>query len=97
MQLVPTEDPTKLKQGDKLKVQLFQEGKPMSDIPVIMDVVNDLGNTVRTDADGFAVVEIRNDGRNIIGVETSKPRKGYADKATSDSYFATLSFISAAK
>lgn len=94
IQIVPAVNPAGLKQGDSLEVQVLYQGKPLADVEVIVDVPNDLDNTVKTDANGRATVPVRNMAQNVIGVETSFPLEG-SELATSTGYFTTISFVAA--
>jgi len=94
IQIVPLVNPASLKQGEELEVQVLYLGKPLADTAVIVDVVGDLDNEIRTDADGKATVPVRNMSLNVIGVEPSFPLEGN-DMATTIGYFATISFYAA--
>lgn len=97
IQIVPSVNPAGLGMGDKLEVLVLRDGKPLADAPVIIDVVNDPETTINTGADGKAVLTIRNDGLNVIGVEIGFPMEEKSDKATGYSYFSSLAFVSTAK
>ena len=92
-QLVPMTDPTTLKVGDPLVVQLLHDGKPMSDTNIIPDVVNHHTVFVKTDAEGKAALSVANGGLNVIGVELTYTYEKPTAKATRDKVFATLSFV----
>ena len=95
LQIVPSINPAGLRMGDSLEVTVLRDGKPLAGAPVIVDIVNDLENTVETDADGKAVVTVRNGALNIIGVEMDFPAAGDDGKATHEAYFTTISFVAA--
>lgn len=90
IQIVPKVNPLTLKKGDKYEIQVFKDGKPMSEAPLINDVINDLTNESKTDKDGRAIIEVTANGLNVVGVEIGYPteKKGQQVK-----YFSSLSFI----
>lgn len=91
LQIVPSIDPTKLKRGDNLPITVFKDGKPLTNTPVIIDVVNNLDKTVKTDDKGQATIIVPNQGLNVIGVEIGFPLKAN-QLATQDKFFTTLVF-----
>ena len=93
LEIVPLADPMTLKPGDDLPVQVLKDGKPLAGAGVIPDYVNEShGATMTTDADGKAVVVVRNDGLNVIAVSASEPAPG-DDDVDRKGLFATLSFM----
>ncbi|MDR1612318.1 MAG: DUF4198 domain-containing protein [Planctomycetota bacterium] len=94
LQIVPAVNPAGLKQGDLLEVRVLYQGKPLADAEVIVDVAGDLGNTIKTDANGKAAVPVRNMSLNVIGVEQAFPLEG-SDLATATGYFTSVSFVAA--
>lgn len=92
LQLVPNVNPLTLKKGDDLSLQLLYKGKPMPKTKVILDVINDLSNVVKTDGDGWVTIKVQNSALNVIGVEVEMPFKGLSRKATKTKYFTTVSF-----
>lgn len=91
-QIVPMTDPTKLHVGDKLTVQVLHEGKPMGNVDIIPDVTNHHTVTMKTDADGKAVVSVANGGINVVGMEMPIPYEGNDKKASRSKVFSSLSF-----
>jgi len=91
-QIVPLVDPTKLNVGDSLTVQVLHEGKPMADVDIIPDVINHHTVTIKTDADGKAVVPVANGSINVIGMELTVPYEGKDQKATRSKVFSSFSF-----
>jgi len=74
--IVPQVDPLTLGVGDSLPVQVLVDGKPAADIELIGDYINDPDKVVATtDAQGKAVVPVRNREFNVIGASTSVPSK----------------------
>lgn len=94
IQIVPAVNPANLKQGDNLEVLVLYQGKPLADAEVIVDVVGDLDNVVRTDADGKATVPVRNMALNVIGIERAFPLES-SELATATGYFTSISFVAA--
>lgn len=67
LEIVPLLDPIKLKAGAELPVQLLFEGKPLADVVIVADYVTDPDNeTVKTDAEGKAIIKVRNNGLNVL-------------------------------
>jgi ABC-type Co2+ transport system, periplasmic component len=91
LQIVPSVDPTKLKRGDSLPITVYKDGKPLTNTAVIVDVVNNLDKTVKTDDKGQATIIVPNQGLNVIGVEIGFPLKDN-QLATQDKFFTTLVF-----
>ncbi|WP_294843330.1 DUF4198 domain-containing protein [uncultured Gilliamella sp.] len=91
LQIVPALDPTQLKRGDNLPVTVYKDGKPLTNTPVIVDVINNLDKTVNTDDKGQATITIPNQGLNVIGVEIGFPLEPNK-LATQDKFFTTLTF-----
>lgn len=92
LQIVPLKDPTKLKVGDLLPVQVLYEGKPYPYAEIIPDVVNHHTVGMKTDKDGKAMVPVANGSINVIGIEKAFPYKNKTSKATQDKIFSSLSF-----
>lgn len=91
LQIVPSVDPTKLKRGDSLPITVYKDGKPLANTAVIVDVVNNLDKTVKTDDKGQTTIIVPNQGLNVIGVEIGFPLKDN-QLATQDKFFTTLVF-----
>lgn len=92
LEIVPLADPMRLGMGDKLTVQVLNEGTPVAGATVVADYVNDGDNdSLTTDSDGKVEVTLRNDGLNVI---TTSLDKDYDDKARADKIgmFTALSF-----
>lgn len=92
LQIIPQVDPTTLHKGDYLPVLIIKDGKPLANVDIIPDVINDLTNTVKTDANGRAIIKVPNDGLNVVGIEIAFPLVKNNKLATQDKYFSTLSF-----
>ena len=92
LEIVPLVDPMGLKAGDDLPVRVLLDGQPLAGARLFPDYVNDANTrAATTDAEGGAVVVVRNDGLNVIGVSASRPTPNDPD-AERLSLFATLSF-----
>ena len=68
-QIVPMSDPTVLKVGDTLVVQVLKDGKPMPNAEIIPDFAYNAEQTIKADSDGKAAILIRNATFNVIGME----------------------------
>ena len=91
LQIVPKIDPTKLKRGDTLPITVYKDGQPLANVPVIIDVVNNLDQTIKTDNNGEVDIIVPNQGLNVIGVEIGFPIKN-SKLATQNKFFTTLVF-----
>ncbi|SNV70963.1 DUF4198 domain-containing protein [Veillonella rodentium] len=90
IQIVPSVNPLTLRKGDTYEIQVLKEGKPYADAPLIKDVMNDLTNESKTDANGKAIVTVSANGLNVVGVEVGFPTQ---TKGEQNKYFSALSFI----
>ena len=91
-QIVPLADPSTMKAGDALDVQVLLRGEPVADVVVIAEYTTDSDNhSVKTDSDGKASITIRNQGLNVIAASFSEELQ---DKTRADEvgHFATLTF-----
>lgn len=91
LQIVPKIDPTKLNRGDTLPITVYKDGQPLANVPVIIDVVNNLDQTIKTNNNGEVDIIVPNQGLNVIGVEIGFPIKN-KKLATQDKFFTTLVF-----
>lgn len=93
LEIVPLADPFSLKPGGNLPVQVLLDAKPLANVMLHPDYVNDANaHTAKTDANGKVTVVVRNDGLNVVALEYEKltPGDKDVDKIT---YAATLSFL----
>ena len=94
-QIVPMSDPTALKVGDSLVVQVLCDGKPMPGAEIIPDFAYNAEETIKADSDGKAAILIRNATFNVIGMEFNAPE--FKDPAnpnvTRGTFAACLSFL----
>jgi len=92
MEIVPLSDPSALKAGDKLDIQLLFNGKPLADVVVISEYTTDSDNkSIKTGPDGKATIAIRNQGLNVLAASFSEDLEN-DPKADKISHFTTLSF-----
>lgn len=91
IEIVPSVDPRFLKMGDTFKVQVLHNSKPMANTEIMNDSINRLGETIKTDENGFATVKVLNNGVNMIAVETSFEREDKT-KADANGFFSSLNF-----
>jgi nickel transport protein len=93
LQIIPVKYPLPEMMGDKIKLQVLFNGKPIKGAEVKADFVNDPDQKpYRTDKKGMVKIKIRNQGLNVIAAIY----KGPADdpvKVNSVEHLATLSFI----
>jgi len=92
LEIVPLVDPMTLAMGDALPIRVLHEGEPLEGATIIAEYTTASDERqVTTDAQGEAVVEVRNQGLNVIGVShaTATPSSPDADEV---SRFATLAF-----
>lgn len=67
IEIVPLNDPLK---SDTLRIKVLLNGKPLAGVPVYLDASHE--ESIRTDAEGTAVVQVKK-GLNIISVSTKVP------------------------
>ncbi len=91
-QLIPMTDPSKLSLGDTLQVKVVNNGKPMANTDVILDVVNNPAVMKKTDAKGIVSVPVKNGNTNVIGIELTLPYDQKDGKASQTKVFSSLSF-----
>lgn len=89
IQIVPSVNPLKLRKGDTYEIQVFKDGKPYANAPLIKDVINDLTNESTADENGKAMVTVSANGLNVVGVEVAMPTD---DSRIQNKYFSSLSF-----
>ena len=93
VEVVPLVDPFAMKAGDMLPVQVLMNGKPLAGAEITADYVNATdAAAIVADADGKAMVPLRNQGLNVISVSTSEPHPEPTE-AQEIGHTATLSFI----
>ena len=68
---VPSVNPLTLRKGDTYEIQVFKDGKPYANAPLIKDLVNDLTGEAKADENGKATVAVTADGLNVVGVEVA--------------------------
>ncbi|MDX3928765.1 MAG: DUF4198 domain-containing protein [Shinella sp.] len=96
LQIVPLDNPVGRKAGDPIRLRVLYEGEPLAGAEVVLDYINLASSkSAKTDADGDVVVEIRNDGLNVLAVDHSVTLEG-DPKADKIGYTATLSFVAEA-
>jgi len=93
--IIPQSDPTQLKVGQMLKVQVLVDGKPTANIKIAEDYRN-MENLERftTDQNGMAQIPIRNTGLNVIAATYFQELKNDKD-ADKNAMRTTLSFVPA--
>ncbi|MBR9908747.1 MAG: DUF4198 domain-containing protein [Gammaproteobacteria bacterium] len=93
LQVLPVGDKMPEMMGDKMKLQVLFEGKPVKGVEVKRDFVNDPDQKPqKTDKNGMVTIKVRNQGLNVIAAIF----KGPADdpvKVNSVEHLATLSFV----
>ena len=89
IEIVPSVNPLTLRKGDTYEIQVFKDGMPYANAPLIKDVINDLTNESQADAQGKAMVTVSANGLNVVGVEVAFPT---ATKGEQTKYFSSLSF-----
>lgn len=89
LEIVPAVNPTTLKEGDELKVQVLYQGKPLEGAEVSNNYFNEHAKTVKTDKDGNATVTVAEHAFNIVAVGHKAKSD---DRFEGRSYHATLTF-----
>lgn len=93
-QIIPHQDPSTLKQGEKLLVTLYVDGKIAPDMDITADYLNDMTQKVKTNAQGQAELSVRNQGLNVIAAWVNYPTPE-APQAHLQRIVTTLSFKAA--
>jgi len=93
LQIVPLDNPIGLKPGERFRVRLLLDGKPLEGKEITLDYAG-LPEFVseKTDANGEAEVTLRNAGVNILAVSHAIPLEGNA-AADKKGLTATLTFV----
>lgn len=93
LQIFPANPAIPQVMGQPLKVRAFWDGKPMAGVDIRNDYVNDPDQVpVKTDAQGYATVPVRNQGLNVVlGVYISASDNPARYRRMEHS--ATLSFV----
>lgn len=92
LQIVPVDAALPSTLGQPLRVRVLHRGKPVANVPVLADFVNDPdGKALLTAADGTVTVPVRNQGLNVIAAKLDAPAE---DQVATDKveHLATLSF-----
>lgn len=93
LQLVPASTAIPQKMGEAIKVRAFYDGKPKAGVEVMEDYVNDPDQVpVKTDAQGYATVKVRNQGLNVLMAIYVGPSDSPAKYASME-YRSSLSFV----
>jgi len=93
MELIPRQDPSTLKAGGEITVEVRFDGKPLSGATLLRYVGTETAEAVehRSDASGLVRVPLPNAGQHILSVEQSCPSR-HPELATRDAYAASLVF-----
>jgi uncharacterized GH25 family protein len=90
LEIVPAQNPTRLKKGDRLAVVLQHKGKPLQDVALRLYVGPKEEKVVRTDAQGRATFELARGGPHLLATTLlNMPEK---PGAVWTSRFATMGF-----
>jgi len=93
LQLVPATLAIPQKMGEPIRVRAFYDGKPLAGAEVKADYVNDPDqDAVKTDADGYASIPVRNQGLNVLMAIYVGPSDNPA-KYERMEYSASLTFV----
>ena len=93
LEIIPLSDPTTLKAGDKLQVQVLLDGKPLADADLVENIYVDheaKPNKVKTGKEGKATVTVAKG--SFAGVEVSHFDKQNASSVEGTFYNASLTF-----
>jgi hypothetical protein len=93
LEIVPRQDPFALRVGDTLRVQVLFHGEPLAEANLGWDLPDDgeaPSGTVRTDAEGEALVPIARDG--LMTIRLTHMTRPKADDCEWESFWTTLSF-----
>ena len=92
LEILPSINPSTLKNGENLKVQVLYEGKGVANLNISADYFNHDAKSYTTDKDGFATIKVANEGFNIleVGYKLTDPKDPFNGKSMSS----TLTFMS---
>ena len=90
IQIVPSVNPLTLRKGDTYDIQVYKDGLPYANAPLLRDLINDLTGESKADENGKATVAVTADGLNVVGVEVAFPTQ---NKGEQNKYFSALSFL----
>lgn len=79
LEILPLVDPTGLKVGDPLPVQVLFKGAPYAGALVINDYVNNAEVTTPAGADGRVTLKVTSAGLNVVAVEHTEKTPDNAD------------------
>ncbi|APG83790.1 DUF4198 domain-containing protein [Sinorhizobium americanum] len=93
LQILPLDNPIGLEPGEKYRIRVLFEGKPLAGKEVMLDYVG-LPELVsaKTDAKGETEVTLRNAGLNVLAVSHDVPLED-SRAADETGYTATLTFV----
>lgn len=92
LQIIPVDGQIPGDMGKPLTVKVLYDGKPVKDVPIKTDFVNDPDQEpLMTDANGMVTFPVRNQGMNVIGATYVGPSDQPAIYEMIE-HFATLSF-----
>jgi nickel transport protein len=92
LQIVP-QSPVPLVKGAPLKLRVLFRGKPMANVKVITDFVNDIdAKPAKTGPDGRVTIRVRNQGLNVVNAVYDGP-SDEPQKYDQVEYEATLTFV----
>jgi uncharacterized GH25 family protein len=93
LQIVPVNTPLPLQMGQRLKLRVLFQGKPVPGARVLTDFVNDPdAKPLKTAADGTVTIRVRNQGLNVVAAIFDGPSDEPA-KADKMEHLATLTFV----
>lgn len=93
LQIVPVDTPLPEQMGRPLKLRVLFQGKPVANARVLHDFVNDPdGQPVKSGADGTVIINIRNQGLNVVTALYDGPADD-PKKVDKIEHCATLSFV----
>jgi hypothetical protein len=90
LEFVPTQDPTRLKRGDRIEVELRHLGRPLADTAVRLFAGEHDETVLRTDGQGRVAFDLPRSGRHLLA--TTRLDLPAAPGAPWTSRFATLGF-----
>lgn len=93
LQLIPASTAIPQKMGEPIQVRAFYDGKPIAGADIMADYVNDPDQVpVKTDANGYAAIPVRNQGLNVLMAIYVGPTDNPA-KYERMEYRSSLSFV----
>jgi len=92
LEIMPLENPYSKKVGDKIKFQVFFDGKPLADRTIFADNRNSETQKTKTDKDGKASFKLDRNGLWIVRLVTMQRCQTDCNEAVWESFWGAITF-----